>query len=103
MSAGAAFDDLHQDVFDELAIDATWAAPSASPVPIRAVFTQTTAVVTDMGDIIDPRPSVKLQREVVGDKPQGRVTIDGAVYDLDRPVDGSGDEYVVHMHVIKDM
>lgn len=99
MSAGEIFDDLHDTVFDVLAVDATWTPPNGSPAPVRLVYHESTSVISELGDVLDPRPSVELPRPVFGSKPRGTVDIPTVgIFNLDRPVDG-GDEYVTRMYV----
>lgn len=101
MSAGAIFDRLHEKAFAKVAIAASWlpagSAPGAEPTEVRVKYHHSTIVASDLGDVLDPRPSVEMERKKVGDKPTGSISIPAVGdFTLDRPVHG-GDEYVVPM------
>lgn len=97
----ASNDALQTTVFDTFGEEATWTAPGESSVPVQAVLDEQTHLQGELGTVTDPRPSVWLQRPIVGDKPRGTLTIGARSFQLDRPVD-EGDAHVVRMFLRPD-
>lgn len=65
----------------------------------NAELEERTAVVGDLGHLIDQRPSIKLPRAAIGSPKRGTVRMLGRVFELDSAVDGSGDGEVAHYFV----
>ena len=61
------------------------------------IFDPETVVEGDLGQAVDPRPSIALSKAVVGDMRQGTVQVHGKTYALDRLI--SDDGQMVHFFV----
>lgn len=81
--------------FDAFGVVADWQPPEGVAVQVRVVMDERTHVVGQLGDTIDPRPSVRMRRSEVGDDPRGTLTINGTAYVIGAPVDEDGDRTVV--------
>jgi hypothetical protein len=56
-------------------------------IETRGIFEKRTAVVGDLGPLLDERPSIEFMRADIGALRRATVTILGRTFDIDRPVD----------------
>lgn len=82
--------------------DAAVFEPESGPeIATSVIFDDDTVLVSDLGQIIDKRPSVTMDRSVVGDARKGFVRVLGLRYQIDQPVPGGDDNFVVQRFVRK--
>ncbi|MGH8429950.1 MAG: hypothetical protein ACREUF_06070 [Solimonas sp.] len=97
------FSDLSADMtrvcFAQLGDAAIFEPLDGGSIALQAEFEERTSVVGDLGQLIDHRPSVKLQREALGTSTRGTLRMLGRVFQLAEAVDGSGDAYTAHFYV----
>lgn len=89
---------LADTVFARVGGSALLETPEGDTLLVRAIVDEETILRGELGDVIDPRPSVTLDRRVVGDRPRGRLTVGPRLWVLDRPIDG-GDRYEVRVYL----
>lgn len=96
--SGLAADDAAV-LLKQLGDAAVFEAESGPEIPTYAILELRTVVVGDLGQMLDSRPSVMLDRSVVGEARKGFVRIGGKRYQIDQPVPGGDDNYVVQRFV----
>lgn len=79
-----------------------------APIDCYGIVEQRTAVVGDLGQMLDERPSIELLREDVGQPRRATVQAHGKLYDLDQPVplgglrqydQSAGDDIIVRYYL----
>lgn len=91
--------EMTADCIEELG-DPAWFDPDAgASVQTFAILVEATDVVGDLGQIIDKRLSVKLLKSAVGDARKGFVRMLGRRFQIDEPVPGADDGFVVQRYV----
>jgi hypothetical protein len=89
---------LADTVYARLGAAGTLTPPDGTPVAVQAIVDEETTLRGELGEVIDPRPSVTLDRRVVGDRPKGLLTVGDRSWTLDRVIDG-GDRYEVRVYL----
>lgn len=80
-----------RDVFLHLGVAAVFAPLTGASIATRAILDRETLVQGELGQVLDPRPSVELMRADIGDARQGKLTIAGVDWTLDRLIEDDGD------------
>jgi hypothetical protein len=80
--------------------DAAVYEPESGPeIQTYAILDRDTDVIGDLGQLLDRRPSVTLDRAVVGDARKGYVRVLGKRFEIGHPVPGGDDGFVVQRYV----
>lgn len=74
-------------IFRRLADPCVVTPEGGDAIQTRGIFEKRTAVVGDLGQLLDERPSIELLRDDVAPLRRATVTILGRSFDIDRPVD----------------
>lgn len=85
-------------VFARIGAAGTYTTADDESVAVRAIVDEETLLQGELGSVIDPRPSVTLDRRIVGDAPRGVLVVGDRRWRLDRPVD-AGDRYEVRVYL----
>jgi|GEM_PF-5164680 len=75
---------------------AVFTPDGGEPVDVSVIFHEQTAVIGELGVLVDPRASAELPVAIVGLDPQGRLELLGRVWELGRPVKHGGPSARAH-------
>lgn len=90
MSFAALVADMNDTHFDALYEEGSFTAPGQAAVATKLLFNAATTVQGELGQVRDPRPSIRLPKAVIGAGRAGFVTYLGRKWSLDLLIDDDG-------------
>lgn len=85
------------DVFRQFGAPAVFTPFGGAPVNTTAIVDRETVLQGELGQVVDPRPSIDLPKAAVGASKAGKVVVDGKTWALDQLI--SDDGHVVRFFV----
>jgi hypothetical protein len=81
---------MNSAIYQALGEPMTFQPTGGSAVETMGLFDMETLLRSELGQVVDPRPSVELPKSVVGTTRSGTITVAGKVWSLDRLISDDG-------------